>query len=326
MKLNLFIRRAVEALGALYPPEEARSMVSRLVEEQMGVKPYEVVLEPELEAAPWLDRSLKRLLDGEPLQYVTGVQYFCGRRFKVSPAVLIPRPETEMLVEEAVKRAKAVAGGLVSGVWGAAGGALESFPAGPRVLDLCTGSGCIAWSVALEVPEAEVTGMDLSEEALELASRQFQESRPQKAADLRTNTAESGVPSPKISEIEDGCPLFLQADVLSGEGMPEGPFDILLANPPYIRESEKASMHRNVLEHEPAMALFVPDEDPLVFYRAIAGHALRLLAPGGWGMVEINEALGRETAAVFEEAGLGEIKIYRDFFGKERFVSFVRQA
>ena len=312
MKLATFIREASEALCALYPPGEARSMVSRLVEEKMGVKPYEVVLEPELEAAPWLGRALDRLLKGEPLQYVTGVQYFCGRRFHVEPGVLIPRPETEMLVEEAVKRAKERKAAGVD--------------AGLRVLDLCTGSGCIAWSICQELPEAEVIGVDLSMEALDVAVRQFPDYHPQKPADLRTDAAKSGGASSESGEIEDGRPIFLQADVLTGEGMPEGPFDILTANPPYIRESERAAMHHNVLDYEPAMALFVPDADPLVFYRAIAAHAVRLLSPGGWGMVEINEALGWQTAEVFRRAGLAKVEIIRDFFGKERFVSFVRQA
>ena len=299
MLLSRFIREAASSLEALYPPREARSLAERLVEEVQGVKAYESIVRPELEAAPELSAGLQRLLAGEPLQYITGVQEFYGRRFRVAPGVLIPRPETEILVREACVRAL-------------------QLPAPPRVLDLCTGSGCIAWSIALEVPGAQVVGVDLSEAALAVA-------REQKPGDLFTKgPSEAGSCTKRASFVyEDLCPLFICADVLSAQTFPGGPFDILTANPPYIRESEKAAMHRNVLEYEPEMALFVPDDDPLLFYRAIAGHAVRQLVPGGWGIVEINEALGEPTAAVFRGAGLQKVEILRDFFGRERFVTFV---
>lgn len=276
-------------LEALYPPREARSLAERLVEDIQGVRPYEWVVNPQLQAAPELDVALRRLLDGEPVQYVTGVQDFYGRRFSVRPGVLIPRPETEILVREACVRAL-------------------QLPS-PRVLDLCTGSGCIAWSIALEVPGARVTAVDLSDGALEVA-------RCQNPRDLSMGS----------DNVDGGRPLFVKADVLEPQDYPGGPFDILVSNPPYIRESEKAAMHRNVLEHEPAMALFVPDSDPLLFYRAIASTARRSLVPGGWGIVEINESLGEQTAAVFERAGFAKVEILDDFFGKQRFVSFIRQA
>ena len=215
------------------------------------------------------------------MQYVTGVQEFCGRRFKVRPGVLIPRPETEELVATAA----------------------EHLRGGVRVLDLCTGSGCIAWSLALDCPEAKVTGVDISDEALAVAREQF--SADGASAEER--------------------PAFVKQDVLQVPESFEGaPFDVITANPPYIRESEKALMHTNVLEFEPSLALFVPDSDPLVFYRAIALWAVRFLAPGGFGIVEINEALGAECAALFENAGLANVKIQRDFRQKERFVSFLK--
>jgi len=278
--LAQFIRQAASSLEALYPPGEARSLVARLVEEVQGVKDYEAILRPELEAAPELSEGLAQLLNGEPLQYITGVQVFYGRRFRVGPGVLIPRPETEILVREACLHALQIDE--------------------PRVLDLCTGSGCIAWSIALEVPEAHVVGVDISDEALAVAKTQ------------------------NPDDLGKAGPQFLKTDVLGGlEELPDGAFDILVANPPYIRESERAAMHRNVLEHEPALALFVTDDDPLIFYRAIAAHAMRLLAPGGWGMVEINEALGPQTAAVFEAAGLKNVGIIRDYYGRDRFVNFI---
>lgn len=295
MLLSQFIRQAAASLEALYPPREARSLAERLAEDVQGVKPFDWVMDPGLEASAALEEGLQRLLAGEPLQYVVGWQEFYGRRFRVAPGVLIPRPETEILVREACVRALQ----------------LDR----PRVLDLCTGSGCIAWSIALEVPGASVTAVDLSDEALSVA-------RVQNPAFLHPGRGFEGSSGAKEGGI---APRFLKADVLAESlDIPGGPFDIITANPPYIRESEKVHMHRNVLEHEPAMALFVPDDDPLVFYRAIARHALACLVPGGWGIVEINEALGRETAGVFAGAGLQKVEILRDFFGRERFVTFIR--
>ena len=285
MLLSQFIRESTSALGALYGPREAAGIVSRLCGELLGVSSYAHIVEPGLEvsaeALPVLQGAMERLCGGEPLQYVTGVQEFCGRRFKVRPGVLIPRPETEELVATAAERLRG----------------------GGRVLDLCTGSGCIAWSLALDCPEAKVTGVDISDEALAVAREQF---------------------SAEGASAEER-PTFVKQDVLEVPESFEGaPFDVITANPPYIRESEKALMHTNVLEFEPSLALFVPDSDPLVFYRAIALWAVRFLAPGGFGIVEINEALGAECAALFENAGLANVKIQRDFRQKERFVSFLK--
>lgn len=284
MLLSDFIRSGAQALESLYPSPEARGMVLMLCEDRLGVKSYTHVVDPGFEIPhdrlEGLQEDLSRLLDGEPLQYVTGTCEFFGRRFNVSPAVLIPRPETEILVREAVTRALDLDRPL-------------------RVLDLCTGSGCIAWSVALEVPYAELVGVDISDAALEVARSQFD--------------------SPGVS--------FIKADVLDASAdFGPGSFDMILSNPPYIMESEKALMRSNVLDHEPEIALFVPDSDPLVFYRAVAGAASRLLVPGGSGIVEINEQLGSATADVFKAAGLQKVEIMKDFFGKDRFVSFEKQA
>ena len=333
MLLPQFIREGAKSLEALYPPEEARSLVLRLAEDLCGFAPFDYILKPEAEVPAGLQDGLRRLLDGEPLQYITGFQEFRGRKFQVTPDVLIPRPETEMLVDAAVARLS------------------PEISSGPKVLDLCTGSGCIAWSIALEVPGADVTGVDISEAALAVASLQG-------ATDLWSFMAEGGRDAGTVStlgrvrgrgpaarlggmsaEREVLCalppsarhgsvaPRFVQADVLQVPEEFEGaPFDVITANPPYIRESEKARMHRNVLEHEPELALFVPDTDPLLFYRAVAQWAARFLKPGGWGIVEINEELGEETAAVFREAGLTNVKKMADFFGKDRFVSFEKSA
>ena len=197
----------------------------------------------------------------------------------MGPGVLVPRPETELLVADAVRLLREM-----------------DLDRAPRVLDLCTGSGCIAWSIAKEVRDAEVVGVDLSETALGYARGQF--------------PGETG-------------PTFLRADVLDTEqDFPYGPFDLIVSNPPYVLERERAQMRRNVLEHEPAMALFVPDDDPLRFYRAVARWAQRFLRPGGAGVVEINETLGPETAAVFRDAGLKNVQNVPDFYEKIRFVRF----
>ena len=282
MLLAEFIRRACTALEALYPGSEARSIVLMLCEERLGTRSYTHIIEPATQIdpsrLPSLLEDLERLSKGEPIQYVLGYAYFRGRRFKVGPGVLIPRPETEMLVEEALRGA----------------------PARARVLDLCTGSGCIAWSIALDLPESEVWGVDISSDALAYARGQFPSER---------------------------SPKFVKADVLGPvSGLPEGPFDLIVSNPPYITESEKTLMRPNVLEHEPALALFVSDSDPLVFYRAVAAAAKQLLSPGGRCIVEINEQFGRATSAVFEASGFQKPAVLGDFCQKNRFVVCSKSA
>ena len=284
MLLAEFIRESVPALEKLYPSPEARGLVLMLCEEKLGVRSYTHIVEPLFEIPepelPGLKADMSRLAAGEPIQYVLGYTEFCGRKFKVGPSVLIPRPETGQLVDESLKLLAAM-----------------GRPA--KVLDLCTGSGCIAWSVALGAPGVSVTATDISEPALALARSQFKD-----------------VPS------DANAPKFVCSDLLGGCREICGCFDLLLSNPPYVMEKEKSAMRRNVLEHEPGIALFVPDDDPLLFYRALASVSLRLLDSSGTGIVEINEALGSETAAVFETAGYRKTEILRDIFGKDRFVRF----
>lgn len=284
MLLAEFIRESVPALEKLYPSPEARGLVLMLCEEKLRVRSYTHIVEPLFEIPepelPGLKADMSRLAAGEPIQYVLGYTEFCGRKFKVAPSVLIPRPETGQLVDESLKLLAAM-----------------GRPA--KVLDLCTGSGCIAWSVALGAPGVSVTAADISEPALALARSQFKD-----------------VPSGA------NAPEFVCSDLLGGCREICGRFDLLLSNPPYVMEKEKAAMRRNVLDHEPGIALFVPDDDPLLFYRALSSVSLRLLDSSGTGIVEINEALGPETAAVFETAGYKKTEILRDIFGKDRFVRF----
>ena len=285
MLLKDFIVSSRHALSELYPEGEARSLVDGLCGKILGVTPQTHILQPgfciDPALLPLLEDGLSRLLRCEPLQYVLGEAWFLGRRFKVTPAVLIPRPETEEMVDMALRKA----GNLSRG----AGRPL-------RVLDLCTGSGCIAWSMALGLPQSEVTGLDISPEALSVASSQFD---------------------------GDNRPRFVLSDVLDPDCLKDvGRFDIFLSNPPYVRESEKALMSRNVLDWEPGLALFVPDGDPLRFYRAEAALAARLLSPGGFGLVEINEAYGREVAGLFRDAGFRDPEVLKDLSGRDRFVLF----
>ena len=282
MLLADFIRDGARRLETLYPSPEARGLVLMLCTEKLGTTSYTHIIEPDTqvpaERQAELEDDLRRLCAGEPIQYVLGVAEFCGHRFAVGPGVLIPRPETELLVADAVRILREM-----------------DLDRPPRVLDLCTGSGCIAWSIAREIRDAQVVAVDLSETALGYAREQF----------------------------PDGSPTFLQADVLDTEqDFPYGPFDLIVSNPPYVLERERAQMRRNVLEHEPALALFVPDDDPLRFYRAVARWAQRFLRPGGAGLAEINEALGPETAAVFRAAGLKNVQTVPDFYEKIRFVRF----
>lgn len=279
MLLADFIRQGTEALAALYPEPEARSILLLLCEERLGVSRRAYLTEPALEVSDGrLSADLARLADGEPIQYILEYADFYGRRFRVSPAVLIPRPETEFLCHTILEAAAPV-----------------------QIIDLCTGSGCIAWTLAAEIPDARVTGVDISPEALSVARGQEVACRP---------------------------PLFVQADILADPpaSLPEASFDLLTANPPYVMDRERAAMRRNVLEHEPALALFVPDDDPLVFYRAVARWAGQLLRPGGRGYAEINALLGPETASVFREAGFSGVSLLEDLGGAPRFVRFLKKA
>ena len=356
MLLKDFIKESVSSLLSLYPEEEARSMVMYYCTEVFGFPVYQHITEPTTEIpTELLDVALddmRRLAASEPLQYVLGYTEFCGRRFAVDERALIPRAETEVLcikAEEMVAAARRAEGATPLGssssgltppplrggppearesgvpenlpIFGVStrvarpSGGTPSAPAPLRVLDLCTGSGCIAWTLALDIPGAEVVATDLSEEALELARSQFGK---RDAIPGWTGRLPKRVIPPK----------FVRADLLDVEAtvaaVPCG-IDLLTANPPYVMVAEKAEMRQNVLGWEPHMAIFAPEEDPLVFHRAIAEVALRVLAPGGCGIVEINSELPDQTAEVFTAAGFADVRIIPDYFDRPRFVSFRRK-
>lgn len=296
MLITRLIKVGVEVLSDLYPDREAREIVFACLEHFAGTKKHTHIIEPGYEVAEEQTAAVlsafERLAEGEPLQYVIGEAYFYGRTFRVTPDTLIPRPETELLCREVLNLASS----------------LDSHIPHLKVLDLCTGSGCIAWTLALEMPGAEVTAVDLSEGALGVASTQ----------DFAEEMSQTGAMSPTFIRKDVLTPVVSNAHF----SQLAHKFDIIVSNPPYVMDSEKALMRKNVLEHEPHMALFVPDADPLVFYRAVADWASELLAPSGFGFVEINEALGEETALVFRNKGFENSVVVKDLYDKERFVRF----
>lgn len=297
MFLRDFIKESIASLERLYPAPEARNIVMLLCQALLGVKSYTHITEPQTvippSSQPALDSAMERLLSAEPLQYVLGSASFYGREFRVTPAVLIPRPETELLVSLALSRLRALSSEISLPAHFRLGGS----PSGFRVLDLCTGSGCIAWTIALEMPGTEVLALDISDSVLEIAKSQaFQTPVP---------------------------PQFLKADILDSEqAFDHGRFDLILCNPPYIMNKEKPFMRSNVLKYEPGLALFVDDSDPLIFYRAAARWAQRFLVPGGAAFFEINERLGEQTAGSILSFGFLNLQIHRDFAEKNRIVSF----
>lgn len=277
MLLKDIIKAGTAALEGIYGPGEAKSIVLMLTGDILGTQRWTHLTEPSTEVPaekqPLLESALERLRSGEPVQYVLGKAEFAGRTFRVGPGVLIPRPETEYLAMAALRLAEG----------------REKL----RVLDLYTGSGCLAWTLALGHPGAEVVGVDISEKALEIARGQ----------DFASETGASGAIAPN----------FVRSDLLDFDSVfAEGKFDLILSNPPYIMEKEKPLMRINVLGFEPPEALFVPDDDPLVHYRAVAGWSRRLLAPQGAGLSEINDRLGEETLAVFRAAGFKNAEFLPD--------------
>ena len=240
-----------------------------------------------------LQQSVARLLDAEPLQYVTGTAFFCGHPFHVAPGVLIPRPETEWIVDTAVNLVTASA---------------------PRILDIGTGSGCIATSISLALADKHcyTEAWDISEDALRIAA----DNAERLGADVKFRRRDA-------LRLEEDFPAEENqggAEVLSDTNAAAESLDIIVSNPPYICNREAADMHANVLRHEPHLALFVPDTDPLLFYRAIASYAMRSLRKGGWLLFECNTLYAHDTAQMALDMGFATSIVEDDCFGKPRFV------
>ena len=271
-------RHYIEVLAETFPQREAEQLMRILLEDFFGIDLKRQLMEPNLRIDEWqyhqLDEAVKRLLEGEPVQYVTGMAHFCDLLIKVSPAVLIPRPETEELVQRicaSLPKEKPI-----------------------RIWDIGTGSGCIAIALAKHFEKAEVVGFDVSEAALQVA---------------KENAESNGVQV-----------TFVQDDVLNPQSAYfNQPVDLVVSNPPYVCDSERATMERNVLNWEPETALFVPDNDPLRFYRQILNLAKPQLNPEGQVWFEINEAKGEDMVRVCREKGFSEAEVLLDFSERPRF-------
>lgn len=268
-----------EKLVPQYPREEVRQFFLLLCDSFLGwnsatclLRRDETVNQSDLLKFYW---AVQDLMQWRPIQHITGYTEFCDCVIKVSPEVLIPRPETEEMIHHIVD-------------FFSSRGREEL-----KILDCCTGSGCIAIALGKYFPNAQITALDISESALAVAQQ---------------NARQNGV---KVH--------FMQADVLQAESLQvEGPFDLIVSNPPYIREQERGEMRENVLNYEPSTALFVPDADPLIFYRKIGQYAIHHLAPKGLLAFEINENLAMQTATLLTSTGFPTTRILPDFNAKSR--------
>jgi len=280
MTIREYTYRITQQLQPLYDAHEAAAIAKAHLEARLALPAHELVLRGNEPLSEMQERQLEdellQLRQGVPLQYVLGEAEFYGLTLRVSPAVLIPRPETEELVELIVR-------------------SYQHAPA-LRIWDAGTGSGCIAIALAKHLPQAEVYATDLSEPALAVA---------------RAN-----------AEANHATISFARHDMLDTANLPFGDlkFDILVSNPPYIPESVKKEMHPNVVEHEPHLALFVPDENPLLFYEALTQIGKHCLVPHGKIYAETFEGYHKELEAMFLSHGYADFQSLEDINGKKRMV------
>jgi len=278
----MILKEAIEqlrnGLAGVVDPQEVQAMIRVVCEDIFNYDQVDVALRQESELPEFAPEKvadiIARLSRHEPLQYIVGSARFHGHKFKVNPAVLIPRPETEQLVDLIVD---------------------ENPASDLRVLDMGTGSGCIAISLARALKFAQVEALDVSRDALNVAR--------ENAAALKAKVR------------------FFESDMLSPQ--PASRYDIIVSNPPYVCWSERDAMDRNVKDYEPAQALFVPDNDPLLFYKAIAPYAAQSLEPGGKLYLEINQRFGADVKCLLEQNGLDEVRIIEDSYGNVRFAAAV---
>lgn len=280
LRIDSFEKLFKESLSDLYPSEELSAIYYILMEDLLGFRKIDLALSKEnsldSEQEDILMDALQRLTQGHPIQHVTQIAHFFGLKFTVSEHTLIPRPETEELVDRIIKDHKA------------------THPT-PTILDIGTGSGCIAISLKKNIPSADVTALDISSEAISIAKK---------------NTTDLG------------CHLeFINADIFEWPFLFDAHrYDVIVSNPPYIRESELDSMDDHVVQFEPHTALFVPDESPLLFYSTIADIGLNHLAPGGVLYLEINQYLGEEVIKLLRIKGYSQLELVKDINGADRFV------
>lgn len=276
MKLSLFRERFAEYLRKEYPLEEVNSFFTLITEAYLGMSRLQVALNPGKELTEReqerFEAALQRLVRHEPIQYILGHTEFFGLRFIVNSNVLIPRPETEELVQWILED------------WSTAG------EKNLKILDIGTGSGCIAISLAKNIPGSRLTAVDISQDALDTAK-------------------ENAVKN----EVEV---TFKHVNILSVEEL-EHQYDIMVSNPPYVREVEKLEMQANVLQNEPELALYVRNDNPLLFYKKISFLAQKALKPEGKLYFEINQYLGAETKELMETCGFSTT-LRKDIFGNIR--------
>lgn len=272
-----------EQLQGIYPPDEIKSFTKILFENICNIPPYQQVFHKDIEISEAqkqkLQEAITRLKNHEPIQYIIGSTFFFNRDFMVEPGVLIPRPETEELMEMIVR---------------------ENQNKPIRILDIGTGSGCIPVTLSLELPQSTVYSADISEDALCVAQKNIAHNK--------------------------ATVSLIHCDILDDTAIPRLPqqLDIIVSNPPYVMESEKTGMENNVLVHEPHLALFVPDEDPLLFYNRIADLGRTLLKEGGRIYFELNALLAQESAEMMISKGYKQVSLHKDLFGKLRFLTAVR--
>ena len=275
-------------LEKIYSSNEANALIMILLEHYFGIDRVKIAMEPELRLSEsemlTLHFAVKELLKNKPVQYILGETEFCGMRFLVDENVLIPRPETEEMVQMIVVRT---------------GCGVET-DGRPSILDIGSGSGCIAISLAKLLKNSIVTAVDVSEKALEIAKKNAEAN----GVDVR----------------------FVLDDILNPQNpeLIDNQFDIIVSNPPYVCESEKSEMRANVLDYEPSSALFVSDNDPLIFYRKILEFAHKSLKPDGQVWFEINEKFGKEMQNLCHEKGFKNVEIIKDFRERDRILRATR--
>lgn len=297
-------------LGKIYPKEEIDSFFYSCIEHFLKLERFILAIQPGLtlnkEEEQPLFEAMSQLKLEKPLQYILETAHFMDLELQVNENVLIPRPETEELVQwilEDVKSRKPEVGSQKSDIGGRISdkNRKDFNPSPITILDIGTGSGCIAIALAKHLPDAQVYALDVSEEALEVAQK---------------NAASNGV--------DIG---FMHQDILNPELELESElaFDVIVSNPPYVRELEKEKIQKNVKDFEPDTALFVSDEDPLLFYRAIIDFAESHLSENGKLFVEINQYLGAETKALFKAHNFSEIELRKDIFGNDRMLKAIKK-
>ena len=296
MLLKQYKSHFFDALKNSQDEQEIESFFFILTEYLHNLKRVDVTLNPnfelsEAEVGKW-NAILAQLQLEKPIQYITGEAWFYGLQFEVNENTLIPRPETEELVEWIIESWK-----LEVGSW------KSENQKRINVLDIGTGTGCIPITLKTNLPQANVSAIDVSEMALEVARR-----------NAELNKVEVNFIQANILEVEDVSKIQTSISQLPTN------FDIIVSNPPYVRNLEKQEIKKNVLDYEPHLALFVEDTDALLFYRKIAQLAIKNLSPNGLLFFEINQYLGKETVELLENLGFKNIELKKDMFGNDRMI------